>query len=190
MKKMIILTVLGLLVGLAGAVGIVITREKQARAAAALVAADSAALHADSAAAHDDPLRADSAHAPVAHGDSTVADSAHAVHGAAPVDSSLAAIAGVQLVPAGGTGRDSLTETVVAASAPVNADQEKRLARIFAAMRPNEAARVMEQMTDPEVKRLLSHLGERQAAAIMSSISPERAAVISSALIRGDRSAP
>ena len=76
MKKMIILTVLGLLVGLAGAVGIVITREKQARAAAALVAADAAALHADSAAAHDDPLRADSAHAPVAHGDSTVADSA------------------------------------------------------------------------------------------------------------------
>ena len=86
-------------------------------------------------------------------------------------------------------GPESVSTNIHTVSAAESPDEE-RLARIFAAMRPDQAARVLEQMTDAEIRLLLSHLRERQAAAIMSSISPERAAVISSAVIRGGRSTP
>ena len=188
MKKLIILTIVGLLLGLAGAVGIVVVREKQARAAAVTLAADSAGLHADSAvagAAHDSAAVDSTAH--LAHGDSAAIDS---LATAAPATDSAAPAAAPGTAARTPVSRpDSLRAEVIAASGPAGPD-EQRLARIFAAMRPEEAARVLEQMTDPEIRLLLSHLRERQAAAIMSSIAPERAAVISSAVIRGERSSP
>lgn len=182
MKKIILITAVGLLLGMGGAVGIVVTREKQARAAAPRPATDSTAAQADSThgAEHNDSVQVDSAHADAARADSAFSDSAYAAaHG--PIDSIM--------IPRPTERQDSLLSAVAGANQPQAAGEE-RLARIFAAMRPEEAARVLEQMSDPEVRRLLSHLRERQAAAIMSSISPERAAVISSALIRGERSSP
>jgi hypothetical protein len=182
MKKLIVLSVLGLLLGLSGAVAIVVVREKQARAAAPRVVVDSAAAHGDSAqhaAIHGDSAAAGPAHAGEADADTLAADSLHVEAGG-----------GGAYAAAVVEGRDSLVAEVAAATATPGGPDEQRLARIFAAMRPNQAARVLEQMTDPEVRRLLSHLRERQAAAIMSSISPERAAVISSAVIRGERSTP
>lgn len=182
MKKLIVLSVLGLLLGLSGAVAIVVVREKQARAAAPRPVADSAAVHGDTAhhaAGHADSASADTMHAAAEHAGAHAPDSLHAAD----------SIGGGAYAAAVVEGRDSVVAEVAAAGTPGGPD-EQRLARIFAAMRPNEAARVLEQMTDPEVRRLLSHLRERQAAAIMSSISPERAAVISSAVIRGERSTP
>lgn len=182
MKKIIVITAVGLLLGMGGAVGIVVAREKQARAAAPRPAADSTAMHADSTdrTEHGDSLPVDTAHADSARADSAFSDSAYAAaHG--PIDSIA--------IPRPTEGPGSLAAEVAEASQPLGPGEE-RLARIFAAMRPEEAARVLEQMSDREVRRLLSHLRERQAAAIMSSISPERAAVISSAVIRGERSSP
>ncbi len=191
MKKLIILTVAGLLLGLAGAVGIVVVREKQARAAALPAAADSAALHADSAglAAPHDSAAVDSATAHLAQGDSAAVETLAHTDSVGALAASAAADSG-RALPAPVTRPDSLRAEVIAASGRPAGPDEQRLARIFAAMRPEEAARVLEQMTDPEIRLLLSHLRERQAAAIMSSIAPERAAVISSAVIRGERSSP
>ncbi len=65
---------------------------------------------------------------------------------------------------------------------------ERRLAKIFGAMRPQEAARVLEQMDDSDVKTILNYLGDRQAAAILGSFRPERAAGISRLTMRSARS--
>lgn len=188
MKKIIVLSIVGLLIGMAGAVGIVLAREKEARASAAYLAADSAAAHADS-------VQADSLVGAGTLPDSLVADSVSLLEGdsagtatGAGSDSANVDVA-VDVTERPGGQPDSATRVVLAASSPANPDQQ-RLARIFAAMRPDQAARVLEQMTDPEVRLLLGQLRERQAAAIMASISPERAAVISSAVIRSGRSTP
>lgn len=199
MKKLIVITLVGLFIGLSGAAGIVITREKQARAVAAALAADSAAaasdsLHAETAAHAGAPDSLGVAHAAGDPGTVTGADSSllAAANGAAQENRTAA---GAEVASPGASPTavappaDSVRAVVLAAGGPAGPD-EQRLARIFAAMRPAEAARVLERMTDPEVRLLLSHLKERQAAAILSSIAPERAAVISSAVIRIERRTP
>lgn len=187
MKKLIIITLFGLFLGLSGAIGIVIAREKQVRASMPPPAPDSAATLAERTeggapsaestlidAAADDSLQLAMPAADDSLNLAGLATAVDAVDAAAgPMDSAQIAATNARIA-------------VAVAAGP----EEQRLARIFAAMRPEEAARVLEQMSDPEVQRLLSHLRERQAAAIMSSIAPERAAVISSALIRAERSSP
>lgn len=64
---------------------------------------------------------------------------------------------------------------------------ERRLAKVFAAMAPREAARVLEQMNDTDVELLLGYLSERQAAVILSSFPPQRAARIGQNALRGKR---
>jgi hypothetical protein len=188
MKKMIVITAIGLLLGMGGAVGIVVVREKQARAVAPRPVAADTTAHSDSI-AHADSARLavlpDSAQPDSSMADSVFSDSAYAA-AHVPADSTAATGTGSS---AAQRRPGSMVAEVAAANQEAGPD-EQRLARIFAAMRPEEAARVLEQMTDPEIRRLLSHLRERQAAAIMSNISPERAAVISSAVIRGERSSP
>lgn len=166
MKKLIVPCILGLTLGLGGAMGIVISREKEARAAALALAGDSTKVVADSAAAPP----ADSA---VAHEAPQLPDSVTMDTAAVLLDSASAhpdTAAAALDVPTAVAGPD-----------------EQRLSRIFAAMKPNEAARVLERMSDPEIHRLLSHLKDRQAAAILSSLSPERAAAISRAVIHGGK---
>lgn len=55
----------------------------------------------------------------------------------------------------------------------------RRLARVFSAMRPNDAARVLAELSDPEVEAILLRLGDRQAGQILSTFPAERAAVLS-----------
>ena len=55
---------------------------------------------------------------------------------------------------------------------------EQRLAKIFAAMSPKDAAKVMEQMPDTDVRSILSLMSDRSAAAVLTQFPPARAATI------------
>src|SRR5690625_144074 len=61
-----------------------------------------------------------------------------------------------------------------------------RLARIFGAMKPADAASVLERLTDTEVRAIIKHIPDRKAAAILSHFEPERAAELTrTVMIRG-----
>lgn len=57
-----------------------------------------------------------------------------------------------------------------------------RVARLFEAMQPEEAAAILDKMLDPEVERVLSKMRERQAARLLAALKPERAASIAKAM--------
>lgn len=59
-----------------------------------------------------------------------------------------------------------------------------KLAKIFAAMPPKEAAKVLEQLDNSEVQAVLSGLNGKEAAAILQHLPPERAGAISKAALR------
>jgi len=67
------------------------------------------------------------------------------------------------------------------------ADVSRRMARIFAAMKPAEAAAVLQQLSDEEVGPVLLLVGERPAAQILGAFEPERAASLSRVVLgRGE----
>lgn len=188
MNKTVIVAGLGLVMGLTGATGIVFTREKQARAAAQALVADSLQAHPDSAAAaHGPPAGEDSTSAVAAHplpGDSAVVHAA-SEHGAIAPDAGATAHA-LQAAPHAAPAAPNPTRNP-ATGGPA-AIKPQQLARMFAEMKPTQAARVLEKMDDMEIQRILGHLREKQAAAILSSLPPQRAADISRAVIRNERS--
>ncbi len=59
------------------------------------------------------------------------------------------------------------------------AEGPRRLAKIFGAMDPDEAAAVLENLADGEVQTILQHISERKVAAILSNFEPARAATLS-----------
>lgn len=77
-------------------------------------------------------------------------------------------------------------ELVAAAAAPASElagdtaqAGSERLARIFGAMKPADAARVLEKLDDVEVRMILQHLADRKAAAIIGHFDAARAASLS-----------
>src|SRR5665213_341427 len=60
----------------------------------------------------------------------------------------------------------------------------RRLAAVFAAMQPKDAARVLEQMNDADVRAILASLSNKQQAAILGSFPTQRAALIVQATLR------
>ena len=188
-KKLIVVGVVGLVVGLSGATGIVFTREKQARAAAQALLTDSLAAHADSAGvAHGAvPDSAAAAAAHTASADSSVAGSLAGDH---PVSGDSATLAhGPQPLHPGAPGAPPADSAHAAPQATVpSALKPQQLARMFAEMKPTQAAKVLEKMDDGEIQKILGQLREKQAAAILSSLPPQRAADISRSVIRSHRS--
>jgi flagellar motility protein MotE (MotC chaperone) len=81
----------------------------------------------------------------------------------------------------------ALDSAMVAGQEPVGfaVSPERRLAKIFTAMQPKDAARVLEQMSDGDVQAIIAMLGDRQAAAVLANFPPQRAAVISKLAMRG-----
>lgn len=79
--------------------------------------------------------------------------------------------------PAGGS-----TDAGSAVTAP-DPEASRKLARIFGAMRPGDAAAVLTEMTNAEVEAILLTLSERQAAAILGNFEPDRAAGLSRAVL-------
>ena len=70
------------------------------------------------------------------------------------------------------------------AATPAPADSvveasERRLAKVFTAMEPKQAAKVLEHMEDADVQIILGYVGPRQAASIMAELKPERVATLS-----------
>lgn len=63
----------------------------------------------------------------------------------------------------------------------------ERLARIFAAMKPGEAASVLGQLGDTEIQGILMAMPARNAAPILAELDPARAASLSR-LVLGGRS--
>jgi len=59
-----------------------------------------------------------------------------------------------------------------------------KLAKIFAAMPPKDAAKVLDQLDDADVQSVIATLSEKQAAAILQHFPAPRAAVISKAVLR------
>lgn len=55
----------------------------------------------------------------------------------------------------------------------------QRLAKIFGAMDPRDAAEVLQGLTDAEVSAILVQMSERKVASILSSFEPQRAASLS-----------
>ena len=71
-----------------------------------------------------------------------------------------------------------------APTAPPPADSatqasEQRLAKVFTAMEPKQAAKVLQHMQDADVQIILGYVGPRQAASIMAELPPERVATLS-----------
>jgi len=61
---------------------------------------------------------------------------------------------------------------------------ERRLAKVFTAMEPKQAAKVLEHMQDADVQIILGYVGPRQAASIMAELPPERVATLSKMAIQ------
>ena len=59
------------------------------------------------------------------------------------------------------------------------AASEQRLAKVFTAMEPKQAAKVLQHMQDADVQIILGYVGPRQAASIMAELPPERVATLS-----------
>ena len=180
MKKVIILAVVGLLVGVGGGTGIAVVLRPA-------VVADSTAV--DSLSAHNDSTAVIAAaptgeHAPAMHpADSvradttTVKDTAHV----AVKDASHAAPA-LDTASHKPPTRPILVEK--AGGDSVQRAQVRRIGRIFAAMSPREAAKVLQQLEDSDVTTIVSSLTEKQAAAILQAFPAERAAAISRGSLR------
>jgi MgtE intracellular N domain len=59
----------------------------------------------------------------------------------------------------------------------------RSLSRVFAQMKPADAAQVIMHLTDDEVERVLRNLGARQAAAILTNLPERRAAALARRLM-------
>lgn len=63
--------------------------------------------------------------------------------------------------------------------AALDAEGARKLAKIFGAMKPADAAAVLAEMTDAEVKAVLLQMNDRQAAPILGAFPAARAAALS-----------
>lgn len=135
--------------------------------------------------------RTTASHKPAAGGGAAPAGGADAPHGAPEATTAARAYGrATQTVEANGGA------TMRAATARIPAPPGKplpdspaapgmaKVARIFAAMPPKDAAKVLEQLDDAEVQGVISAVSEKQAAAILQHFPAPRAAMISKGVLR------
>lgn len=215
MMKLVIFAVLGLLVGIGGGSAVSVMNAKKAYAAHV---AEKAALVADSLAKAEEEGTTHAAAdehegAPEATVDSTAAETHVAAaesHGPAP-EAHPPTPPTVKTAPPKGYSRAVQTvesngapgtvprtaskptppaKPIPTAPAASPAPGAAKVAKIFAAMPPKDAAMVLEQLDDAEVQSVISSLSEKQAAAIMRNFPPQRAALISKAVLRSALAKP
>jgi hypothetical protein len=210
MKRLILPFVIGLVLALGGATGVVVTKARAARKGA--LAADSV-KRAHAPRPKPDSAKTDSARALAVAGhpgDSATAIPVHAIDSAAHAAATAASATGHATSPALARGPEPVgsashvTPGAVPAPQPANANpaptlvppsivpvaveiQQRRLAKVFGAMDSKEAAKVLVQMDDADVRTILGFLSDRQAAAIMGNFPPDRAALISKATLHAAR---
>lgn len=71
-------------------------------------------------------------------------------------------------------------------AAGIDTALQRRIAKVFAAMQPKDAARVLSRMDDNDVHTVLAELSPKQQAAILGSLPAERAAALTRASLRKD----
>jgi hypothetical protein len=186
MKKILIIGVVGLILGIAG--GTLFKVVTAPPVPPVVAAADSVAGHGTNA--DSSVVRPPSDSAGAEPGDTIdvrgAADSAHA----APGDST-----GAQQDTTRSDGATdsttvdgSLATAPVPPVAPVVPDTvSARMARIFGSMKPDAAAAVLSKLQDEEVRAVLMHLSDRKAAAILSSFPGERAATLTRTILSDAR---
>lgn len=184
MKRAVLLALIGLTVGVLAGASVIFWRGLQSVALeAGRVASDSAALAGVEGGAVDSVVVAGAG----AEAGTLGAGVGAGVDGAAGAGSGAGAGAGVG-APSAGAGAEGGAATgalpggrsTVASEIP---DGAERLARIFAAMKPAEAARVLERLTDAEVRAILQHVADRKVAAILAHFDAVRAANLSRSVI-------
>jgi hypothetical protein len=79
----------------------------------------------------------------------------------------------------GGTPPSAPDAASATTAAAAREEGSRRLAKIFGAMRAEDAAGVLVGLTDDDVKAILTHVSDRRAAAILAELPPERAASLS-----------
>lgn len=177
--KPILIFVITFVVGTAAATG-----------AKVMTAKPVAGAHGDSANA--DSTQADSTHAGASaashegpHGDTAVIASGQPVH--APADTMPRPVANASQGSAKpDAGKQAASSATAAATAtPPDTASERRLAKVFTAMEPKQAAKVLQHMSDGDVQIILGYVGPRQAASIMSELPPERVAKLSKLALSG-----
>ncbi len=200
MKRLIVMAVLGLVVGLGGSTGVAVAlgrhaphprADSTAATAAAKRAANDSGSHAATAA---DSVAFDST---THDATSPVATKPVAAHSAAPpaADSEPA-----QRHPAALAAHHDSTPPVdlrhvmkagiVTAALPrdtvkrVDTARVGRLARLFAAMPARDAAKVLVQMSNADAQLVISAMDNRHAADILSNFPPDRVAAMSQLTLR------
>lgn len=184
MKRAVLLALIGLTVGVLAGASVIFWRGLQSVALeAGRVASDSAALAGVEGGAVDSVV--------VAGAGTLGAGAGAGVDGAAGAGAGAGSGAGAGAgvgAPSAGAGAEGGAATgalpggrsTVASEIP---DGAERLARIFAAMKPAEAARVLERLTDAEVRAILQHVADRKVAAILAHFDAVRAANLSRSVI-------
>lgn len=198
MKRIIIPFVAAFGLSLGIATGVVMMRAPKVVPIAASIApktADSTAAGKDSAVAqtHDSVTATDTTAgpptnaAPTIQPAATVAGEAAQKHETAPTPKSH------EIPASGATPSSAKLATAPAASRSVTPEAprpisdsliNRRLAQVFAAMQPKDAARVLEQMNDTDVRAILGSLSSKQQAAILGSFPTQRAALIVQTTLR------
>lgn len=131
---------------------------------------------------HSAPAAAAHGAAPATHAPAPVAATGHD----APAANAAKALATPAVKPAS---LRAPSATRVSSDAPESAGNglpDNRIAKIFSAMQPKEAAKVLEQMSDNDIRVILGKMSDKQAAAILVAIPATRAAAIS----RGESAKP
>ncbi len=86
-----------------------------------------------------------------------------------------------------GLGGASAATAAAGVAAPVQGtaleEGARKLAKIFGAMKPADAADVLKEMEDAEVQAILEYMSDRKAAQILGAFPPERAARLSQVVL-------
>jgi hypothetical protein len=183
MMKMIIAAVAGLLLGVGGGTGFVMMRHEPAAALAEGEASDSTHVAGTEGAhgegGHGGP-GAENAHGETVASQGGEHGGSAATPAPAPLSHQPAADSHALPVAAGAPAPK------ISASAEADSTRA-RLSRIFAAMKPEDAAVVLEKLDDASVRLLLLNLSDRKAAAILSSMPGEKAAMVTRTMLADAR---
>ena len=179
------LPVAALVLGVAGGTGASWMTKKASPAASESAHAPADSAHAAPATSEAPPHEA----APPTALAASLAETAPAVM-AEPSDSAAASQPRPDSVPShgaveadvDGTPTDSMAAPISARTVEPDDTTTLRLARIFGAMRPEDAARLLEPLDDASLRRILLALSDRKAAAILAKFKGERSVTLARAL--------
>lgn len=201
--KFVVFAAVGLLVGLLGGTGVAAfkVRGQLLEAYAQALTDSTAAARASDRTAPGASSGTRAAEDAAQTGGSSVADSAsaQASDGSVRVAARPGSASGAPAGAAGAAGAAGTPDSTGAtpdsaavpaadgkqAALPISVEGARKLAKIFSAMKPADAAKVLSKMSDDEVKAILLYMDARQAGQVVGSFEPTRAATLSRIVLQG-----